>query len=105
MSNAWTCVLTTGVQSNEDYNRYSKYLFTIYNVLSKLSASRKGWKLLIIILVTGIKEKIEERHQLRWNGHVKQRPLDHMVKEAMNITLTQQKQKGRPKNNWIRRTI
>lgn len=51
--------------------------------------------------VTDIKEKIEER-QLRWYGHIQRRPDNHMVKEAMKISFNLDKQRGRPRNNWIR---
>ncbi|KAL1446260.1 hypothetical protein WDU94_015584, partial [Cyamophila willieti] len=53
--------------------------------------------------VTTISKKIEEK-QLRWYGHIRRRPEDHMVVKAMKLNVAQQHRtgRGRPKHNWIR---
>ncbi|KAI5754445.1 hypothetical protein M8J77_008663 [Diaphorina citri] len=53
--------------------------------------------------VRDIADKMEEK-QLRWYGHVKRRPSDHMVAQAMKLRLPQQQERtrGRPRHSWIR---
>ncbi|KAI5717346.1 hypothetical protein M8J77_004248 [Diaphorina citri] len=51
--------------------------------------------------VRAIEEKLEEK-QLRWFGHVKRRPADHMVNKALSINLPRKHTRGRPKHTWWR---
>ncbi|KAL1448132.1 hypothetical protein WDU94_005487 [Cyamophila willieti] len=51
--------------------------------------------------VTPITEKVEEK-QMRWYGHVKRRPPDHMVNQAIEYPLHAPRRRGRPKSTWIK---
>jgi hypothetical protein len=50
--------------------------------------------------VTDINKKVEER-QLRWYGHVKRRPPDHVVNKAMAMDLPRLPSRGKPRNTWM----
>jgi hypothetical protein len=52
--------------------------------------------------VRAIEEKLKEK-QLRWFGHVKRRPADHiMVNKAPSMNLPRKHTRGRPKQTWWR---
>ncbi|KAL1446119.1 hypothetical protein WDU94_000032 [Cyamophila willieti] len=51
--------------------------------------------------VTAITEKVEEK-QMRWYGHIKRRPEEHMVNQAISYPLEAPKQRGRPRSTWIK---